>query len=146
MFLGEHDRSVDDKGRMFLPAKFREELGKSIIITQGMDKCLYIFPESTWTEFARGLAQRNDSNVDVRKLQRMFIGRAVSCDVDKQGRIVIPPKVRATVGISNNVTIVGMMNKLEVWDAQTYANEDLDTEEVQDLMAKLDFSGSSYGI
>lgn len=146
MFLGEHNHSVDDKGRMFLPAKFREELGKTVIITQGIDKCLYIFPESTWMEFATGLAKKVDSSIEVRKLQRMFIGRAISCDVDKQGRIVIPPKTRATVGITNNVTIVGMMNKLEVWDTDTLNGEELDTEQVQDLMQKLEFSGSSYGI
>lgn len=146
MFLGEYNHNVDDKGRMFLPAKFREELGKTVVITQGIDKCLYIFPQTTWIEFATGLAKKNDSSTDIRRLQRMFIGRAVSCDLDRQGRIVIPPKVRATVGITGNVTIVGMMNKLEVWDSETYLNEELDSEEVQNLMEKFDFSGSSYGI
>lgn len=146
MFLGDHNHNVDEKGRMFLPAKFRNDLGKTIVITKGFDNCLYVFPMQTWIEFAQGLAKMMDSQQDVRKLQRLYIGRAVECDVDKQGRIVIPPKLRELVGIKNAVTIVGMMNKLEVWDTDAFESTLLDNDEAQDLMQKYEFSGSSYGI
>lgn len=146
MFLGDHNHNVDEKGRMFLPAKFRNDLGKSVVITKGFDNCLYVFPVNTWLEFAQGLAKMMDSKKDIRSIQRLYIGRAVECDVDKQGRIVIPPKLRELVGIKSSVTIVGMMNKLEIWDTELFENELLSNDEAEKLMQEYEFSGSSYGI
>lgn len=146
MFLGDYNHNVDDKGRMFLPAKFRNDLGKTIVITKGFDNCLYVFPKQTWNEFAQGLAKMIDSDSKVRKIQRLFCGRAVECDVDKQGRIVVPPKLRELANIKNSVTIVGMMNKIEIWDTEAFEATMLDNDEAQELLEQYEFSGSSYGI
>ena len=93
MFMGTYDHSIDTKGRVIVPAKFRETLGDSFVVTLGLDGCLFVYPNEEWEDFVRQLKELPGSK-EARKLQRYFMAGAAPCDVDKQGRVLIPSNLR----------------------------------------------------
>ena len=126
MFLGTHTPRLDEKGRLILPAKFRDELADGLVITRGQDRCLSIWPRQSFIAQTEVLRSSPSSNKQVRDYQRMLASGASDEVPDKQGRITIPPHLRAYAGLDKDCVVVGAINRVEVWDApawQTYAAE-----------------------
>ncbi len=114
MFMGEYDHSIDTKGRIIVPAKFRESLGEEFVVTQGLDGCLFVYPNSEWENFVTEL-KNLPGNKEARQLQRYFMAGAANLEVDKQGRILIPSKLRESAGLEKEVVFVGVLSKIEIW-------------------------------
>ncbi len=124
MFLGTHTPKLDDKGRIFLPAKFRDGLADGLVITRGQDRCLAIWPVADFVEQTQQLRNAPSSSKQVRDYQRMLASGASDETLDKQGRLTIPPPLRTYAGLDKDVVVVGAINRVEVWDAaawQTYS-------------------------
>ena len=133
MFMGTYNHSLDTKGRIIVPAKFRETLGDSFVISPGLDGCLFAYPKEEWEKFAEQLAVL-PGNKDARRLQRHFMGGADTCEVDKQGRTLIPAKLREVAGLEKDVVLVGVMQKIEIWSKEKW--EDIDNYEDVDEIAE----------
>lgn len=122
MFLGTHAPRLDDKGRLFLPAKFREQLAEGLVITKGQEHCLYVFPLA---EFARQTEQMRRAPVTskaARDYMRVFLSGASDEVPDKQGRITIPPALRDYAGLDRDSVVIGAGTRVEVWDAAAWAS------------------------
>ena len=117
MFLGTYTPKLDDKGRFFLPAKFREELDEGLVITRGQEHCLAVYPMSTFVEMTREIAKGSVSVKKVRDYQRMLAAGASDTAADKQGRVMVPPMLRRYAGLGKEIVIVGAITRLEIWDA-----------------------------
>lgn len=141
MFLGEYNHSIDAKGRLIVPAKFREELGNDFIVTKGLDGCLYIYPNKEWEEFESKLSALPMGKSDIRKMVRFFLSSATQAEIDKQGRILIPATHRQYAGIEKDVLFAGVGKKIEIWSKEkweetaTFNYEDMD--EVAERMSDL---------
>ena len=124
MFLGTHTPKLDEKGRLILPAKFRDELAEGLVITRFQERCLAIWPIATFVEVAQSV-RGTSSSQQVRDYQRMLASGASDETPDKQGRITIPPHLRAYAALEKDCVVVGAINRVEVWDATAwdqYAN------------------------
>ena len=119
MFMGEFNHSIDAKGRIIVPAKFREDLGEEFVVTLGLDGCLFLYPDSEWREFVEQL-KHLPGNRQARQLQRYFLAGATTCEIDKQGRITIDTGLLRRVGITKDIVLVGNGYKLLIWDAEKY--------------------------
>ena len=141
MFLGEYNHSIDSKGRLIVPAKFREGLGDNFIVTKGLDGCLYIYPNDEWSEFEKKLSGLPMGKSDIRKMVRFFLSAATQVEVDKQGRILIPGTHREFAGLEKDVVLAGVGKKIEIWskskwdETATFDYEDMDdvAERMSDL-------------
>ena len=143
MFIGEYQHSVDAKGRMFIPAKFREELGEKFIVTIGLDRCLFVFPTETFAIYKEKLDAISLANKDAREFTRFFFAGAGECELDKQGRILIPPKLRAYAKLDKDVTVVGVSGRVELWNTEDWKKEhsveNFSPEELSEKMELLGF-------
>ena len=119
MFMGEYNHSVDSKGRIIVPSKFRDELGQQFVVTLGLDGCLFMYPNDEWAEFISQLKGLPGSR-EARQLQRYFLAGAATCEMDKQGRILIPSKLREHTAVEKEVVFVGVLNKVEVWSKERW--------------------------
>lgn len=117
MFMGEFNHSVDTKGRIIIPSKFREGLGDEFVITLGLDGCLFAYPNEEWYKFVEKL-QTLPGTKEARQLQRYFMSCASACETDKQGRILIPAKLRENAGLDKEIVFVGVLNKIEIWSKE----------------------------
>ena len=115
MFLGEYAHSIDEKGRLTIPAKFRGELALGLIVTRGFDQNLMIYPLDAWQEMAESVLTRPLGDEEVRTFRRRIFSGAVDLTPDRQGRIVIPPYLREFAAIDGEVIVAGMYNYIEVW-------------------------------
>jgi MraZ protein len=142
MFMGEYNHTVDAKGRMIMPAKFREQLGEQFVVTKGVDGCLYVYSSEEWGRIEEKFREVNLTTKDARKYMRFFFAGAATCDVDKQGRILIPPVLRNFAGLEKDVVLVGVMTKIEIWDKAKYeeASSYDDMDEIVEHMAELGLS------
>lgn len=120
MFLGTHTPKIDDKGRLILPAKFREELEDGLVITRAQDRCLAIYPMETFVELTKSISTAPASVKQVRDYQRMLAAGASDERPDKQGRITIPPQLREYAGLQSDLVVVGAINRVEIWDAKAW--------------------------
>ena len=120
MFLGTHTPKLDEKGRFFLPAKFREELAGGLVVTRGQDRSLAIYPIDTFVEMTRQVAAAPETVKRVRDFQRMLAAQASDEVPDKQGRVTIPPLLRSYAGLDKDIVVVGAINRVEVWDIATW--------------------------
>jgi MraZ protein len=126
MFLGTHSPRLDDKGRLFLPAKYREELSGGLVITKGQERCLYVFPEAEFQRITEALRTAPVTAKAVRDYSRVFFASASDEVPDKQGRITIPPALRTYAGLDRDCAVIGANTRLEIWDAaawETYLSE-----------------------
>jgi transcriptional regulator MraZ len=124
MLLGEYEHTIDDKNRLTLPAKFREELAGGVVVTRGMDGCLYAYPAADWRErFSARVAGLDPLEPDSRKLQRHFFSGASEAELDKQGRIMIPGPLLKYAGLSRDVVVAGVSDHLEIWDREAWRRE-----------------------
>ena len=120
MFLGTHTPKLDEKGRFFLPAKFRDELAEGLVITRGQDRCLAIWPIAAFIEQTAALRGAPSSNKQVRDYQRMIASGASDETPDKQGRVTIPPHLRSYAGLDKDCVVVGAIDRVEVWNAAAW--------------------------
>ncbi len=129
MFLGTFTPKLDDKGRFFLPAKFREQLSKGLVITRAQDRCLAIYEPERFVEEVQKTATGPSTIQAVRAYQRMVSSGATDDVPDSQGRVTIPQSLRDYAGLTKEIVVIGAYNRLEVWDAATWAKYSADQEE-----------------
>jgi MraZ protein len=120
VFLGTHTPRLDDKGRLFLPAKYRDELAGGLVITKGQERCLYVFPEAEFARITEGLRAGPVTDKRVRDYIRVFFASASDEVPDKQGRIMIPTALREYAGLDRDCVVIGANTRLEVWDARAW--------------------------
>jgi MraZ protein len=120
MFLGTHTPKLDDKGRLILPAKYRDELADGLVITRFQERCLAIWPISAFVEVTKTARSASSSQQHVRDYQRMLASGASDDTPDKQGRITIPPHLRAYAGLDKECVVVGALDRVEIWDARAW--------------------------
>ncbi|MEV5324124.1 MULTISPECIES: division/cell wall cluster transcriptional repressor MraZ [unclassified Nonomuraea] len=120
MFLGTHQPRLDDKGRLFLPAKYREELAEGLVITKGQERCLYVFPVEEFQRITEALSTAPVTAKAVRDYSRVFFASASDEKPDKQGRITIPQSLRTYAGLERDCVVIGANTRLEIWDAQAW--------------------------
>lgn len=120
MFIGEYSHTLDNKGRLIVPSKFRELLGEVFVVTKGLDGCLFVYAKSDWDILEEKIKGLPLSNANARKFSRFFLGGATNCDVDKQGRILIPANLRGFAGLEKDAVLVGVGNRIEIWDKETW--------------------------
>lgn len=138
MFMGEYQHTVDAKGRIIVPSKFRDELGEHFVVTKGLDKCLFAYPQSEWKVFEDKLKQLPITNADARKFVRYFFAGAVECELDNQGRIILPVNLREYAGLKKDVVSIGVNNRVEVWNKISWEEYNCEENYVDsDLAAKM---------
>ena len=121
MLIGEHIHTLDDKNRLSLPARFRRELGKSVVVTPGLDNCLFIFTEKEWKRLSGELAERSMLQSDNRSFNRFIFGQAAPSDIDNLGRILVPDYLKNHAGLKSKVALIGVQNRVEIWDKSSWA-------------------------
>jgi MraZ protein len=124
--MGEFQHSLDEKARMTIPAKFREALGASFVMTRGLDQCLFVYPRRDWETLEAKLRAMPLTRGDARQFIRLFFSGAAECDLDKQGRVVIPANLREHAGIVQECVVIGVGQRLEVWDAERWKSYSAD--------------------
>lgn len=142
MFMGEYNHSLDAKGRIIVPAKFREQLGETFVVTQGLDGCLFVYPENEWEGFVSELRNLPGTK-EARQLQRYFMAGAASIEVDKQGRILIPAKLREQAGLEKDIVFVGVLNKIEIWSKERW-EENNTFDNMDDIAENMSGFGLSF--
>jgi len=120
MFLGTHSPRLDDKGRLILPAKFREQLESGVVVTRGQERCLYVFPMTEFERLADQLRQAPVTSKQARDYLRVFLSGASDEVPDKQGRITIPPALRTYAGLDRDLAVIGAGQRVEIWDATAW--------------------------
>lgn len=120
MFLGTHTPRLDEKGRLFLPAKFREDLAEGLVVTRGQERCLYIWPVEEFGRLTEQMRQAPVTNKAARDYLRMLFAGASDERPDKQGRVTIPAMLREYAGLTRDCVVIGAMNRLEIWDEQAW--------------------------
>lgn len=116
MFIGEYRHTFDAKNRISLPSKFRKELGKGVIVTRGLDRCLFIYPKAAWKKEAEKLAQHATGGAAGRGLSRLMLAGASEADVDSAGRILVPDYLKSFAGLSSKAVVAGVSERVELWD------------------------------
>lgn len=126
MLLGEHKHTLDTKKRLSLPAKFRKELGKTVVVTRGLDTSLFVYSVKEWKKFTEKLSELSMGQSDTRSFNRFILGGAVEVDIDSAGRILIPDFLKEFAGLEQKVVVVGLSHRVELWDEikwNNYQNE-----------------------
>ena len=139
MLIGEYEHSLDVKGRIIMPSKFREDIGDKFIVTKGLDGCLFAFSKEEWKKFEEKLSTLPISNKDARTFTRFFFAGAIDCELDKQGRFLISSNLREFAGFVKDVVIVGMNSRIEIWSKEKWneCNDNLSADEIAEKMEML---------
>lgn len=139
MLIGEYEHSLDAKGRLIMPAKLREDIGESFIVTKGLDGCLFAFSKSEWSNFEEKLKALPVSNKNARDFSRFFFAGAIECEIDKQGRFLISSNLRDFANLEKDVVIIGMTSRLEIWSKEkwTKCDENISADEIAENMSML---------
>jgi len=135
MLIGEYSHTLDDKKRLSLPAKFRKEVGKKIIIMRGLDSCLFIFSEKAWAGIAKKLSGLPMSQEDIRGFSRFLLSGAVEEEVDSAGRILIPDHLKEFANLGAKVVLAGVLERIEVWNEDAWQTYKQKIEKDADKMA-----------
>ena len=120
MFLGQYEHSIDDKGRLAIPARFRADLADGLYLTAGVDHCLHVLTPAAWQHLAEGIAALPWLNADARQVQRNLFAMATFLAPDRLGRIVVPNYLRTYGGLGSEVVVAGVFDRIEVWDRDTW--------------------------
>ncbi len=136
MFIGEYHHSVDTKGRIAVPVKFRQQLTTGAIVTRGLDHCLFIFSAKDWEVLAQKLIALPLAQANSRAFTRLMLAGAMDVEVDKQGRVLIPDYLRSYAGLRKDVIVAGLYNRVEVWDAESWKQYKAKTESASDEIAE----------
>ena len=129
MFLGTHTPRLDDKGRLILPAKFRDELAGGVVITKGQEHCLYVFPTAEFEQLARKLREQPMTSKAARAYSRVFFASAHDEVPDKQGRVTIPSHLRQYAGLDRELVVIGASSRVEIWDKRAWDSYLTESEE-----------------
>ncbi|WP_106246936.1 division/cell wall cluster transcriptional repressor MraZ [Allonocardiopsis opalescens] len=129
MFLGTHSPRLDEKGRLFLPAKYRDDLSGGLVITKGQERCLYVFPVEEFRRITEALRTAPVTAKAVRDYSRVFFASASDEIPDKQGRVTVPANLRQYAGLSRDCVVIGANTRLEIWDAQAWAAYEAEQEQ-----------------
>ena len=145
MLKGEYSHNIDAKGRLIIPAKFRDDLGEHFVITKGMENCLYVYPEDQWNEFEAKLnALPTTTDKKARALAYFFQGSAADGDLDKQGRTLIPSNLREFAQLGKEVVFIGMGKRSEIWDKARWEEKNAEVEmSIEDIASDMEASGFS---
>lgn len=136
MFIGEYQASIDDKGRISIPAKFRPKLKSKIVVTRGLDNSLFLYDLNEWKKLATKLASLPISTANTRAFSRLMLAGAMDCDVDKQGRIIIPGYLKDFAKISKKVIVAGLYNRIEIWSEELWTAYKAQTEAASNQIAE----------
>lgn len=139
MFMGEYNHTVDTKGRLIVPSKFREQLGDGFVVTKGLDGCLFVYPMAEWERIEESFRGVSQASKEARKFARFFFSGAAQCEVDKQGRILLPTVLREYAGLTKDVVMAGAGTRIEIWDKDRWEDSSSyeDVEEIAEHMAQL---------
>ena len=139
MFMGEYNHIIDAKGRLIIPARFRELLGEEFILTKGLDGCLSIYPMDAWEAFETKLRALPLTNKNARTFTRFFVAGATNCELDRLGRILVPQTLREFAGLEKEVVLTGNLDRIEIWSKEKWSEncdyDDMDSiaEGMQDM-------------
>ncbi len=141
MFLGEHQHTIDPKGRIVLPSRFRDELAKGCYITKGQDRCLFVFTPKQWEQEVERIRSLPRTDRRLRNYSRVFFAGAIDQKLDKQGRIQIPASLRDYAGLEKEVCVVGVGERVEIWNAGTWqdvtTNADAEYSDIEEALSEL---------
>ncbi len=139
MFTGEYTHSIDAKGRLIVPAKFRESLGDAFVVTKGLDGCLFVYSNTEWEKIEKKFEEIPLTTKDARKFSRFFFSGAAVCEVDKQGRILLPGTLREYASLEKEIVLAGVFNRVEIWDKTKWDDNSTydDMDEIAEHMAEL---------
>ena len=142
MFIGEYSHTIDAKGRLIVPSKFREQLGDEFVVTKGLDGCLFVYENSEWKSFEEKLHALPLTNANARKFSRFFMAGAAPCEMDKQGRTLIPVTLREFAQMKKEVVLTGMADRIEIWSKEKWI-ENNSYEDMDDIAASMQELGLS---
>ncbi|QZY57191.1 division/cell wall cluster transcriptional repressor MraZ [Crassaminicella profunda] len=141
MFIGEYFHTIDAKGRVIIPSKFREDLGEKFIVTKGLDHCLFVYPQEEWKSIENKLKKLPLTSRDARAFVRFFFSGATESELDKQGRITIPTNLRKHGKLDKDIVTIGVSNRVEIWSKEQWElyNEtaDLSYDDIAEKMVEL---------
>lgn len=141
IFIGEYQHVLDIKGRVIMPSKFRDDLGERFVVTKGLDSCLFVYPQAEWQELERKLRTLPLTSKDARAFTRFFFSGATECELDKQGRILIPANLREYANLDKDLAIIGVSSRVEIWGKETWdeynGDANLDYQSIAEKMAEL---------
>ena len=120
MLIGEYEHTIDAKGRLSMPSKLRRDMGEAFIVTKGLDGCLFAFSQDEWKNFETKLKSLPLSDKNARNFVRFFLAGATECEIDKQGRFLIPSNLRETAKLEKDAVIIGVGTRLEIWDKEIW--------------------------
>ncbi len=136
MFLGQYRLVIDDKGRLTLPSRFRNELARGVVVTRGLDGCLRIYPADQWQDIARQVRRLPSNHKDNRDYLRYMFAGAIDLSPDKQGRILLPANLRQYAKLDSDVIVIGLDEYMEVWNAEAWDKVELRVEEHAEEIAE----------
>ncbi|MEI7512275.1 MAG: division/cell wall cluster transcriptional repressor MraZ [Candidatus Uhrbacteria bacterium] len=128
MFIGEFHHTLDDKGRMSIPVKFRADLAQGAVVTRGLDHSLFLYPKDEWQKLAEKLAALPFGQADTRAFARLMLAGAMEVEIDKSGRVLLPEYLRTYAGLNKDAVVAGLYNRLEIWDEATWKTYAAQTE------------------
>lgn len=139
MFMSEYNHTIDAKGRLIIPSKFREALGEEFVVSKGMDGCLFVYANEDWNAFEQKLTALPLINKEARQFARFFLAGAASVEVDKQGRILLPANLRSFAGLDKDVVLVGVGSRIEIWSKEKWESmsEDENMDDIASAMEAL---------
>jgi len=120
MFMGEFQHTIDPKGRLIVPVKYRDELGDSFVVTKGLDNCLFVYPMNEWRTMEEKLRSLPFTKADARAFSRFFFSGAAECELDKQGRILLPAHLREYASLDKDVVLIGVSTRVEIWSKESW--------------------------
>ena len=120
MFMGEYHHNIDEKGRLIMPSKFRNDLGETFVITRGIESCLFVYPMETWNNLTSKLNELSFTKKDVRSFQRFFLSGATICEFDKQGRINITSPLANYAKLNKECVVIGVNDRIEIWSKDNF--------------------------
>ena len=136
MFFGEYEHTIDDKKRLTLPARFREALADGVVLTRGLDGCLNVYPRGDWSVLEARIAALDPLSKETRDMTRFFYGAAADAELDKQGRVLVPPALVRHAGLGREVVVTGVRDHLEIWDRSVWAEQVTELEGSADDVAE----------
>ena len=128
MFIGEFHHTLDDKGRLAIPVKFRADLAQGAVVTRGLDRSLFLYPRQAWDKLAAKIAALPLGQSDTRAFARLMLAGAMDAEVDKSGRVTIPEYLRTYAGLNKDVVVTGLYDRLEIWDEKAWTEYSSRTE------------------
>src|SRR3989338_1932805 len=136
MLIGEYTHTIDDKNRLSLPAKFRAEMGKKVVLTRGLDKCVAIFTEKEWKKIAEKLSGSSMLQADSRNFNRFMFGGAVEAEVDSIGQVLLPDFLKEWGKLASKVVVIGVQTRVEVWNEEAWKSSNETIEKQADTLAE----------